>query len=63
MAERYRWKCNQDPVKARQISYMTNELDGSHKEVNYWEVATGGDFRKGCIAYSNEQFEKTFERY
>lgn len=63
MAERYRWKHNQDPIKARQISYMTNELDGSHKKVNYWEVATGGDFRKGYITFSNQKFEELFERY
>ncbi len=61
--EKYRYKANKSPIKARRIKYRTNELDGSHKEVDYWEVATGGDFRKGYITYSNKEFEETFERY
>ena len=63
MKAKYRWKFNKDPVKVRHIHYMTTELDGTHKEVNYWEIATGGDFRKGYITYSNEEFERTFEKY
>ena len=61
--EKYRWKSNKDPIKVRQIHYLTNELDGSHKEVKYWEVATGGDFRKGYITFTNKEFEELFERY
>ena len=61
--KKYRWKFNKDPVKARHIHYETTELDGSHKEVNYWQVATGGDFRKVYITYSNKEFLETFEEY
>jgi hypothetical protein len=61
--ERYRWKHDKDPVKVRHIHYETTELDGSHKEVNYWEIATGGDFRKGYITFSNKKFEELFESY
>ena len=60
---KYRWKHDKDPVKVRHVNYTTTELDGSHKEVNYWEVAIGGDFRKGYIIYSNKDFEEAFERY
>ena len=60
--EKYRYKVNKDPIKARHIKYRTNEMDGSHKEVDYWEVAIEGDFRKGYIAYSNKEFEETFEK-
>lgn len=58
----YRYRVSKGLVKARHINYRTNEMDGSHKEVNYWEVAIGGDFRKGYITYSNKEFEETFER-
>ena len=61
--ENYRYKAGKSPVKVRHIHYWTNELDGSHKEVNCWEVATGGDFRKGYITFTNKEFEKLFERY
>ncbi len=61
--EKYRWKYNKDSIKARHIHYLTNEMDGSHKEVNYWEVATGGDFRKGYITFTNEEFKELFEKY
>jgi hypothetical protein len=60
--ESYRYKVSKGTVKARHIKYRTNEMDGSHKEVDYWEVAIGGDFRKGYITYSNKEFEETFER-
>ena len=58
----YRYKANKSTVKARHIKYRTNEMDGSHKEIDYWEVATGGDFRNGYITYSSKEFEETFER-
>ncbi len=61
--EKYRYKTNKSPVKVRHIKYQTNEMDGSHKEVNYWEVATGGDFRKGYITFTNTKFEELFEEY
>ena len=49
---KYRWKFNKDPIRARYIGTSEN---------GYWEVATGGDFRKGYITYSKEEFERTFE--
>ena len=58
----YRYKVSESPVKIRHIKYRTNEMDGSRKDVDYWEVATGGDFRKGYITYSSKEFEETFER-
>ena len=61
--ERYRWKFNKDPVKVRHVQYETTELDGSHKEVNYWEIATGGDFRRGYITFSDKEFQEIFESY
>ena len=61
--ERYRYKISKSPVNVRHIKYRTNEMDGSHKEVDYWEVATGGDFRKGYITFTREEFEELFEKY
>jgi hypothetical protein len=61
--KKYRWKFNKDPVRVRHVYYETTELDGSHKEVNYWEIATGGDFRKVYITFSNKKFEELFESY
>lgn len=52
--KKYRWKFNKDPVKVRQIGFGEN---------CYWEIATGGDFRKGYITYSNKEFLETFEEY
>ena len=52
--KKYRWKFNKDPVKVRQIGFGEN---------CYWQVATGGDFRKGYITYSNKEFLETFEEY
>ena len=60
--EKYRYKVSKSLVKARNIKYRTNEMDGSHKYVDYWEVATGGDFRNGYITYSKKEFEETFEK-
>lgn len=62
--KKYRWKFNKDPVKVRHVQYETVNLpDMSPKEVNYWQVATGGDFRKGYITFSNKEFQELFESY
>jgi len=61
--EKVRWKFNKDPVKVRHVQYETKGSDGIIREINYWEVATGGDFRKGYITFSNEKFEELFEKY
>lgn len=61
--EKYRYKADKSPVKVRHIKYRTNEMDGSHKEVDYWEIATEGDFRKGYITFTNKKFEELFEKY
>ena len=61
--KKYRWKFNKDPVKVSHAQYETVDLDGNIIEVNYWQVATGGDFRKGYITYSNKEFLETFEEY
>lgn len=61
--EKFRWKDDKSPVRVRHVHYETKGLDGIISEVNYWEIATGGDFRKGYITFSNEEFEKLFEKY
>ena len=61
--KKYRWKFNKDPVKVIHVNYETVDLDGNIIEVNYWQVATGGDFRKGYITFTNKEFEELFEEY
>ena len=61
--EKYRWKFNKDPIVCRHVNYETKDIYDNHMEVNYWEVATGGDFRKGYITFTNDEFENLFERY
>ena len=56
MKYKYRYKWNKDPIKCR-IGEITNG------NVISYQVATNGDFRKGYITFTKEEFEKMFERY